>query len=154
MSNFVKPQGINFSSPQLTAKDLSIALCRIVSFIQNQELYDVDLKKYEDWWEHDGMHFYKRTIDFHDLFRCIDSSRALLEAMPGENNVFVGIAPQSNNWYLRFYLEWDEEGHNLIGRFDITLPSNLAEHFRKALFTSNLLLVEEDATVFYQHLLS
>jgi hypothetical protein len=73
------------------------------------------LYRYEDWWEHDGMHFRRESIDIHRLFEIVKSPQSSLEAMPGDLDVFVGIGPENNTWYLRFYLAWDEEGHELSG---------------------------------------
>ncbi|HTC95650.1 MAG TPA: hypothetical protein VK699_19560 [Terriglobales bacterium] len=71
--------------------------------------------------------------------------------MTTDDNVFIGIAPNDNSWYLRFYLNWDEEGFNLIGRFDITLPAELAERFRKDMTEPQAIeLTEEDAQTYYE----
>ena len=50
--------------------------------------------------------------------------------MCGDEDVQVGVAPEDNCWYLRFYLSWNEEGYNLIGKFDITVPTQLADWFQ------------------------
>jgi hypothetical protein len=41
--------------------------------------------------------------------------------MSGDEDVFIGVAPGDGTWYLRFYLAGDDEGFDLLGRFDITL---------------------------------
>ena len=118
--------GINFSSTVLSAPELARALCRTAGFIQEIEVHGNRLLKYDDWWEHDGLHFFKGAITFHELFEIIKSPQSLLQAMPGEEAVFVGVASHSQSWYLRFYLSWDDEGYELNGRYDITLPVCLA----------------------------
>lgn len=151
MHNFSKPTGINFRSPQeLSALVLSRTLCQTVSFLQNLGPY-VKLQQYLDWWEHDGCHFHKQEIDFHRLLQIVESPKALLSHMSDDDNVFIGIAPNDNSWYLRFYLCWDEEELNLIGRFDITLPESLVERFRKEMTEVHAIaLKEEYADIYYK----
>ncbi len=151
MPNFSKPAGINFrSSKELPASVLSKTLCQTVSFLQGVQPY-IKLQKYHDWWEHDGCHFHKEQIDFHGLFQIVRSPRDLLQAMTTDDNVFIGIAPDDNSWYLRFYLNWDDEGLNLIGRFDITLPAKLAERFRKDMAeVQPIELAEQDTETYYR----
>jgi hypothetical protein len=60
----------------------------------------------------------------------IGSSRAIYEAMPGDDAVRVGVAPLQGEWYLRFYAAWDDDGEQLEGDYDLTLPIQLAEPFR------------------------
>jgi len=93
MTNFEKPKGTNFRcSEALGAAELAKLLCKIVIFLQNSEPY-AKLQRYDDWWEHDGLHFYKSPIDFRQLFAIVRSPESLLEAMPGDDYVFVGISP-------------------------------------------------------------
>jgi hypothetical protein len=147
---FHEPQGINFSSKEITAHELAWALCRTVSFLQFLEPHGVPLQKYHDWWEHDGLHFQKGSINFHELFRIVESPQSLLEAMPGDDNVFIGIAPDPNIWYLRFYLYWDEGGFDLLGRFDITLPTESAPQFKQRVLDSlDMQMQQQDAATFY-----
>jgi hypothetical protein len=151
MYNFSKPAGVNFRSPdQVPARDLARTLCRVASFLQSVDPY-LKLQRYHDWWEHDGCHFHKQEIDFHHLFQIVESPRALLWHMSDDDNVFIGIAPNDHSWYLRFYLCWDGEGFNLIGRFDITLPARLAERFRKEMAEVNAIRLQEaDAETYYK----
>lgn len=145
---FAEPQGINFSSPTLSAPQLARALCRVVSCIQDMEPYRVKLQKYHGWWEHDGLHFDEGTISLHELFEMVSSPRSLLAVMPDEESVFIGIAPDSHLWYLRFHLSWDDEGFELSGRFDITLPIHSAPAFQQKMdgFTQ---LERRDAKAYY-----
>lgn len=155
MANFTKPKGINFSfSNDLPAVELSRALCKTASFIQQINPYE-KLYRYDDWWEHDGLHFYREKISVEKLFELVNSPKSLLEAMTGDFNVFIGIAPENNSWYLRFYLEWDEEDANLVGRFDITLPQSLAEQYKnEVLLPLNLKMQEQDSESYYQSVIS
>jgi hypothetical protein len=151
MFTFSKPAGVNFRSPdEVPAPDLARTLCRVASFLQSLDPY-VKLQRYHDWWEHDGCHFHKEEIDLPRLFQMVESPRALLWHMSDDDNVFIGIAPHDQSWYLRCYLRWDEEGFNLIGRFDITLPPRLVERFRKEMAEVNAIrLQEEDAETYYR----
>ncbi len=84
-STFQKPAGINFHCPDDVAVDaLSRALCRVCSFIQDLE-QSSELSRYEDWWEHDGLHFYRESLDMHGLFGLVESPRAWFEAMQGDD---------------------------------------------------------------------
>lgn len=151
MSEFIKPQGINFScEEEISADELSKVLCQIVSFVQKLEPY-TKLKRYGDWWEHDGLHFYRSSISFDELFKLVNSSNSLWEAMSGDFNVFTGIAPENYSWYLRFYLDWDNGDENLIGRFDITFPREISDKFRREVLNNfDLKIAEQDAEKYYQ----
>lgn len=148
---FNAPQGSNFSSKELPAPELARALCRVASFIQEVESYGAELQKYDDWWEHDGLHFHKGAISIHQLFEIVKSPQSLLAAMQGDEEVFIGVAPASQLWYLRFYLSWDDEGFELRGRFDITVPSNLAASFKQRALDSAT-LEEQDAQAYYKNI--
>ncbi len=154
MTNFTKPIGINFrSAGELSAPELARLLCRIASYLQNIEPY-IKLHRYDDWWEHDGLHFHKSPINFDELFYIVNSPRSLLEAMPGDDFVCIGIAPYNSSWYLRFYLDWDDEGFLLWGKFDITLPNGLAESFRNEVARDlGIQLKEQDAESYYQSII-
>jgi hypothetical protein len=155
MANFTEAKGINFSCPDdLPATELSRALCKTASFIQQINPYD-NLYRYDDWWEHDGLHFYREAINVEKLFDLVNSPKSLLEAMQGDFNVFNGIAPKDNSWYLRFYLEWDESDSNLVGRFDITFSKSLAEQYKNEVLSSlNLNMQERESENYYQSILS
>jgi hypothetical protein len=150
MTPFEAPTGTNFRSESNVPADVvSKSLCRIASFLQDREPYQ-KLLRYDDWWEHDGLHFPKGPVDFHGLFEIIGSPRALLAAMPGDDYVVVGIAPQDNSWYLRFFVDWDDADTNLVGRFDITLPEPAATAFRDEVAQSiSHGLTEQDAQGYY-----
>ena len=145
---FNAPQGINFSSKVLSAPDLSRALCRTVSFVQDIQPYGVELQRYDDWWEHDGLHFPKGAISLHELFEIVKSPQSLLAAVPDDDFVFVGVAPDSQLWYLRFCLAWDDTGFELNGRFDITLPTDLAARFKQRVLDA-VDMEEQNAQAYY-----
>jgi hypothetical protein len=149
-----KPSGINFSCGEnLSAVTLSTALCKTASFIQEINPYS-ELERYEDWWEHDGLHFHRESIKVERLFDIVHSPKSLLEGMPGDDEVFVGVAPDDNSWYLRFHLDWDEDEANLVGRFDVTFPTELAEQYKNVVLSElKIQMREQDAEGYYQSII-
>src|SRR6185295_15955864 len=81
MATFVKPTGINFRSDnELLSQVLWKSLCLVVSFLQSVDPYK-ELHWYWDFWEHNGSeesHWHNKQIDFHQLFKIIDSPRNVL----------------------------------------------------------------------------
>jgi hypothetical protein len=154
MTGFIRPKGTNFRcTDALAARDLSNALCRVASFLQGVEPYE-KLERYDDWWEHDGLHFDRSSMDFNQLFAMINSPRALLETVPDDDYVFVGVAPVAGGWYLRFRVEWDDDGFDLLGRFDVTVPESLVGQFRtEVVWPLSLDLSEQDADSYYQSII-
>ncbi|WP_218081908.1 hypothetical protein [Anthocerotibacter panamensis] len=154
MNEFKPPEGLNFHC----AEDLSIlalasGLGSVASF-----LLELDprarLYTYTDWWEHDGLHFPKGKTDLHGLFEMIKTPQALLRSMPGYNKVFVGVAPASNLWYLRFYVDWDDHGAHLMGRFDLTLPLDCVRLFKsRVLPLIEGSLIQQEASAYYATIL-
>lgn len=155
MTELSKPKGTNFRcKDELPASDLAKTLCRIASFLQGLEPYE-KLERYDDWWEHDGLHFDRGSMDFNQLFAKINSPRALLGTVPDDDRVFVGIAPLAGGWYLRFRVEWDDEGFDLRGRFDITLHESLVQPFRTEVVRSlSLDVIEQDSDSYYASIMS
>jgi hypothetical protein len=75
------------------------------------------------------------------------------EATPSDEYVCVGVAPLDGDWYLRFRANWDEAGGSLVGRFDITLPQDLAPSFRENVVAGlGCEITEESATTYYQRI--
>jgi hypothetical protein len=154
MNDFVKPQGINFRCRDgLPASSLSKVLCKTAGFLQGIQPY-ARLQRYDDWWEHDGLHFHKGAIDFDGLFAIVGSPETLSKAMPGDDDVHVGIATYDNSWYLRFYLYWDEEESDHLGKYDIALPEGLAEGYRdQVLKGSGIEIMEQDSASYYESII-
>lgn len=150
MSEFRLPLGTNFSSErEIPASSLANALLITVGFIQEHDPY-ARLRRYDDWWEHDGLHFFREAMSIHQLFEIVKSPQALLEAMPGDLDVFVGVAPEDEAWYLRFYISWDEEGYELLGRFDFTLRPDLETRFRDESTRMDVKLLEQDSEKYFR----
>ena len=150
------PQGINLrSDPDLTPDVLSDALVKTVAFLQSIEPQASGLWEYADWWEHDGLHFAKGSLDFAALVQKVASPSTLLKAMPGDFSVFIGIAPQDFSWYLRFYLEPDPGEDESTGRFDLTLQPELMERYKKEVVEPlRLEIQEQEAHGYYQSIRS
>jgi hypothetical protein len=153
MSGFVKSQGICFLfGNELSATILSKVLCKITNFLQEVAPY-TKLQKYDDWWEHDGLHFHRKESDFDALFQMINSPKNLLESTPDDDSVFVGVAPNDNAWYLRYRVEWDDEESSLIGSCAVILPQPLADKFRvEVLQRLDAQAEEKDSEAFYQEI--
>lgn len=151
---FQPPGGVNFSTEEfLPLKALSRSLCKVASFLQN-DLHVTQLVRYDDWWQHDGLHFRKAAFDIHKLFALVQTPRSLIEAMPGDELVFVGIAPPDATWYLRFYACWDDADNEMIGVFDLTLPEDVAPRFRSSIVpVLECMIREQDATEYFKQVI-
>ena len=157
MPNFIAPQGINFRSEyELPPILLSKALIATVRFLQSVEPVEAALYRYADWWEHDERRFAdgiitKCSVDFAALSQLVEAPNALLNGMPGDFCVFVGVSPQDFDWYLRFYLDLDAEENERFGRFDLTLPTGLAMQYTEQVIKPlGLKMQEQDAGAYYQ----
>jgi hypothetical protein len=156
MTVFLPPDGQNFHvDTPVAARVLWAAVCRVAQFIQDIEPYGTRLNRYHDWWQHDGMHVFAGELDIHDLFRLFASPRSILEAMPGDELVFIGIAPRDGRWYLRVYLAWDDDGMELVGSFDITVSADLAPRFQREVVDQGPLpMGAMEAATYYQSICS
>jgi hypothetical protein len=90
-------------------------------------------------------------MDMRGLFALVDSPRSLFSAMPGDADVRIGIAPGDCTWYLRIYVVWTDDGWNLCGDFDLTLPDRLVSQFRDRIVPSlGTPLTEQSADEWYR----
>ena len=154
LNTYNPPKGTNYhiQDGNVDAVTLSRSLCKVVSYLQSDRPY-VKLFRYADWWEHDGLHFKKAEIDFHSLFSIIESPWYLFENMPGDDYVFIGISPEDNKWYLRFYLDWDDNGEKLEGRFDVTIPNEMCNKFEQEVVSKFSYKVDiEDSGSYYNRI--
>jgi len=130
MADFQVPDGSNFAtSDDIPAAELSKILRNVSAFLQSISPYG-KLERYDDWWEHDGLHFYRSALSFEELFEIIHSPRSLLESMPGDFYVFVGVYSKQIPFYLRIHVDWNDDETEIVGRFDVTVPNELAARFR------------------------
>lgn len=149
MSEFKPPEGVNFSCQNpVPIAALSKDLCKIAAFLQHKFLY-VALQRFDDWWQHDGLHFDRGLLDWHALFATVGSPRGIYESMPGDDYVRIGVAASDGKWYLRFYASWDDEGEFLEGDYDITLLPGLAEEFREVIPSLKASIQEEASQQYF-----
>jgi hypothetical protein len=128
-SNFTLPDGVNFyCSDFISASALSGDLVKIVGFLQHVD-QKIHLRRFDDWWQYNGLHFSKGSIDFRTLLEIVRSPESILEAMTGDEAVRVGVAPPDESWYLRFYSHQGNDTAFVEGDYEITLPPDLANAF-------------------------
>jgi hypothetical protein len=154
VSTFRPPAGRSFFCPELIPLTaLAHDLRKVAAFLQ-AAWPDAPLNLFADWWQHDGLHFHTDVITFHTLFTMISSPRAIYEAMPGDDDVRVGVAPARAEWYLRFYAAWDDDGEQIEGDYELTLPAGLADTFRIELLSSlQAPVAEEDAENYFKRII-
>jgi hypothetical protein len=152
---FSPPSGVTFhTADEIPVTALAAAVRGGVVFLQSLQVSLPRLRLYHDWWQHDGLHFDKGAVTFHDLFTMVETPRAIFEVTPDDHEVFIGIAPEDGRWYLRFRAEWDADDQTIVGRFAVTLPSDLADSFRAALSGSlKHPLVEDLAESYYKNVM-
>jgi hypothetical protein len=153
--SFSPPRGVTFhTAEEIGVSDLCALLRRVAVFLQGLQLSSPSLRLYHDWWQHDGLHFDRRAITFHDLFAMIETPRAIFEATPDDHEVFVGVAPEDAGWYLRFRAEWDSDHRSIVGSFAVTLPSERVPAFTTEVAAlSQHRLVEEAAERYYERVI-
>jgi hypothetical protein len=131
---------------------LSKSLCWIARFLQSVDPY-AKLRMHYDWRQH-GVSGYpfvmEKDITYHEFFTKIGSPRDLLRVCSDDERVFVGVAPADDAWYLRFRCEWDEDGFNLNGTMDFTLPKSMAAPFQtEVLSYLQIKLQEQDEDSYF-----
>lgn len=153
MATFSPPDGINFCCVGvLPSAELSSILSKVVGYLKRVDPH-ARLRQYDDWWQHDGLHFYKRDLDFGGLFDIVKTPADLIEAIQGDTYVRVGIAPMDCKWYLRFYVDAHDPEATLEGDFDLTLPDEMASGFREGVARElGCTLQQEDAWSYYRRL--
>lgn len=149
MASFVPPIGAcYFTDDVVKVEELRLALRDIVPIFRNAEPF-AKLKLYDDWWEHDGLHFDRGPLDFDSLFSLIRSNQSLLDSTPSDDFVYVGIAPEDNSWYLRYRVEWDDDGSELESNLAVIFDqkwTSISRELDKFNWLSKL-----DSKTYYQH---
>ena len=155
MADFQIPQGTNFRCAEaISLPTLSNFLCQSALFLKDYHPQG-PLVLYEDWLQGCGQRFELRKISIHELFKIVETPRAIFEWMQGEEDVWIAVGPQDGSWYLRFYANWSEDETFLRGRFDVSLPEETAAEFRRIVvphFTCEV--IEGPAAGYYEKLLS
>ncbi|MDP4147011.1 MAG: hypothetical protein Q8936_21475 [Bacillota bacterium] len=155
MSSYIPPVGLNYRPKEndIDPVSLSNTLCRIVSFLQSKDP-NIKLNIYNDWWQHDGLHFEKGLIGYDDLFDIIETPRTIFENMPGDDWVYIGVSSEVNSWYLRFYLDWNRNDEHLLGRFDITVPLKMGNEFENEVISKlDFSIKKEDSKSYYERII-
>ena len=119
-----------FTQPENPVIEVSRDLCKIAAFFQGRDPYR-KLRRFDDWWEHDALHFDKGALDLHGLFELVGTPRSLLTSMPGDDRVFIGVEDLDRTWYLRFFVDWDARDENILGEYSVTLDQTLAVQFER-----------------------
>lgn len=131
---FSPPGGIAFHTAEdIEADDLCVLLHDVVAFLGTVDPPPRKLRRHDDWWQHDGLHFARGRITFGELAAMVETPRAMLEATPDDEAVFVGIAPADARWYLRFRAERDADDERITGRMALILPAESVRAFSAAI---------------------
>lgn len=91
----------------------------------------IRLKLYEDWWERNGMHVYKKSVDLNYLYDLLQSPRQLIEAMPGDEYAYLGISDADNSLYLRCIADTDFNFDHIFAAYSFTCNTIHANLFRR-----------------------
>jgi len=127
---------------------ISRDLCKVASFLQTHQPYAKCIRL-DDWWEHDGIYFEKGSLDLHGLFQIVGTPRSLLDAMPGDHRVFVGVGAADRSWYLRVIADWDDNGELIFGEFSVTLDEQLGRKFETVIPELECSIQRENAASFF-----
>jgi hypothetical protein len=60
----------------------------------------------------------------------IASARTMLDATPDDDCVYVGIAPEASEWYLRFRAVRNDTYGEIVGAFGVVMPRDIATLFK------------------------
>jgi hypothetical protein len=128
---FTPPVGVAFHTDgQVRGDELVATVRRVVAFLEGFIWTPDRLRVFDDWWEHDGLHFERTVVKYVDLAAMTASPRAMLDATPDDDCVYVGIAPQEAEWYLRFRAMRDETYGEIVGAFGVVIPDDVATLFK------------------------
>ena len=128
---FEPPTGIAFHTEgEVRGDDLVATARRVAVFLEGFICTLEPLRTFHDWWEHDGLHFEKTRVTFPELFALIATARTMLDATPDDDHVYLGIAPEECDWYLRFRAKRDETYGEIMGTFGVIMPYDAAAVFK------------------------
>ena len=84
---FVPPKGTNFRLTEaVPIAELCGILGKVVDFVQ-RHCQSRNLERFDDWWQHDGLHFESGLVSFSELREIIGDPSSLHNAMPGDFEV-------------------------------------------------------------------
>ena len=146
--NFSLPSGTSFFLHEFVPDEMLLRTLQEATRFLNSVAVDQNLYQFDDWLEHDGLHFYKRRLKFPDLERIVSNQGALTRSMPGDFAVRIGLAPTDQSWYFRFYVDEKNEGD-----FGLTLPPSIASSIRPILAeVHGDNLGEQDANSYFERI--
>jgi hypothetical protein len=148
------PSGYTYHHDDPVAADaLARDLCRVAAFFTDVEPY-VRLAHVRDWWEHDRLFFVEEAqFDLHHLFQMVGTPRELFRSMPGDDRVFVGILPTHERWYLRFHVDWSDDGQRIEGSYSLTFADELRKRFETDVLKSlSTVLQGESAESYFRRI--
>lgn len=129
--SFTPPVGVAFHTEgEVRGDELVATVRRVVTFLEGFIFTPDKLRVFDDWWEHDGLHFERPCVKYVDLFAMLASPRAMSDATPNDDHVCVGISPEDAEWYLRFRARRDETYGEIAGAFAVVMPSDAATFFK------------------------
>jgi hypothetical protein len=151
---FTPPMGVAFQTEgEVRGDELVATVRRVVAFLEGFIWTPDKLRVFDDWWEHDGLHFERKCVKYVDLFAMIASSRAMVDATPDDDCVYVGIAPEEAEWYLRFRAVRDETYGEIVGACGVVMPQDYATLFKLDVTPrSEATLIELPSNIYYARL--
>lgn len=114
---------------EVTPMELCHCLKMILEFLKEKD-GDIKLTRYDDWWEHDGLMINKGHVDFNEIIQVVQNPELIEKEMPGDHYVKIEICPKDERWYLRFYIDIEDEDTVKYTEFDLTIPFEWAEEFK------------------------
>lgn len=128
---FTPPSGVTFHTERaLGGDDLVTVTRRVIAFLEESVWTPDELRIYDDRWEKDGRRFERKRVTYAGLAAMTKSARAMLDAMPDDDCVKVGVAPEGNEWYLRFRAARGETAGEAVGTVAVVLSRDAATLFR------------------------
>lgn len=127
---------------------------RTIVFHLQRRWGEADLFSLHDWHFHDSYVSTEKPIAWAEILAIVSTDENVIDASPGDDQVFLGIFPEDRDWYLRFYVpEIDDlpgcEYLTRHGRFDLTGPSNLVKSLEREIQATGLQVKSIPAVAFF-----
>jgi hypothetical protein len=90
-SRFEPPVGTTFRTNALMQDELAALLHAVVAFLEATDPH-APLTRYDDWFEHDGMHVLRGKITFAILWEIVATPQVIFEETPQDDDVRIGIS--------------------------------------------------------------
>jgi len=123
------PRGKTFSCDG-SLLDILKDLRQVTIFIRSlHPKISTRFRLYEDWWLHDGLHFYQKEIGLNFLEDVFVSPKSFISNTPGEDLVYLGVSDHENTWYLRFTADTEFDEDHIIAAYAFTCIDSIARKF-------------------------